>query len=875
MPFSATRELWLVLKARDEANRALRSFSGNVRNVGRQVQMAEALAGKADAQRLLRMQRLRGATAGEMQDTKNLIDAYDRQYRQLKVLDAQHEAHRQTLLRYNDQLNRVSATAASAGLVLTGLGVAAMFGVKNLVDSAVAYEQQVRKTITQVDGFKTSLDELSQVGLEVARNIAVPLEQVQASLYDIFSSTDANVKQAKILLEAFAKTAVAGQVDLQDASRGTIAILNSFNIPFENVNALMDVQFQLVRKGVGTYGEFAKVFGRIVPSATRAGQNFETVAAMLAFLTRNGLSAAMAATSGARALDAFSHPKSVKALERMGIKMRDVKGQLVPLVDILDQLRTKVMKLPPADRVGALVDIFKGAGGTIQARRFIEQVLLRPGELEQFKGFLKDMQNAGGAFSAAYNEMADTAASKSQLLANRWEAVKIAAGNALIPSFIKVIDWLGKLFEWFNKLPKGTQELITKIIAAAAVFTTLLGILLLIVSGVAAVTAAITVAGAAFFVVTGIILGLVAAFVALAAGIFLAWQKSETFRQIISELMGDLKTLWYDILVPFGLQVAELWKKHMQPALEELWAVIRDKVLPVFREIKDYIEDKLRPAIQELVNWVKDQLGAAFYVIGRMIRHWLIPALEAAVEWYHHHEGAVKNVIYWVIFLTKWILKLALAIAGPLIVAFGLVILSFLSFIMGLMAIFKLIEIIVNFIKKLVNEFRGVDDGAKRIAKGIGETFKGFQDKVIGIKNTIVNSFKELIRSFFTVGQDMIMGLINGVIDKGEAAVKKIKSVGASILSGIKLVLGVRSPSKEFMKIGRDSIAGFILGFNGGAARVPTVFGNMARTMGTNAIIGRGAGNGNSINQEINVYTQEINPRRHAEELGFLYGARP
>jgi TP901 family phage tail tape measure protein len=876
MPFSATRELWLVLKARDEANRALRSFSSNVRDAGRQVQMAEALANKADAQRLLRMQRLRGASAAEMQDTKNLIDGYDRQYRQLKVLDTQQEQHRQTLMRYNQQLNSVSATAATAGIVLTSLGVGAMFAVGGIIKSAVIYENQVRKTLTQVDGFKTSIEELSQIGLEVGRNVAVPLDELQSSLYDIFSSTSANAKQAKILLDAFAKTAVAGQVDLQDASRGTISIMNAFNVPFENVNKILDVEFQLVRKGVGTYEEFAKVFGRVIPSATRAGQSFETVAAMLAFMTRNGLSAAMASTSAARALDAFSHPKAVKALEDLGVKMRDAKGNLLPLVDVLEQFRAKLMQLPVKDRVGTILETFKGAGGTQQARRFIEQVLLRPGELEEFKGFLKDMQNSSGAFSTAYNEMADTTASKTQLLANRWQAVKVAAGNALIPTFTKVVDWLGKMFEWYNKLPKSQQDLIAKAVAFAAVLTTLLGVLLLVVSGVAALGAAMVVAGPEVFAVTGIILGLVAAFVGLSAALTAAFKNSQDFRDIIKTISDTLKKLYDEAILPTANGIKEAWDKYIVPAFENLNKVIQEKVMPIVKDLTSYITEKLLPIAKELGNWIKDNLTIAFKTIGNMINKYVIPAITDITNWYHRHEGAVKNVISAVMWLVKEVLKLATMFSGPLIAAFAIIVLPIVNAIETFIFITEVIGKVVDKVKDLIHWFSTLDDTFGKVLGTVGQTFKDVEAKMGKIKDSVIGFFKDAATWLYHAGKDMMMGLANGIIDFAKNPLGAIKGTINSLIDGAKRALDSHSPSRKFMKLGRDAVAGFILGFNGLSTSVPTAVGNIVKTMGTGNIIGSSTsgGVGSNVNQVINVYTNEIDPRRHSQEIGFLLGAR-
>jgi len=414
----ATRNLYLVLKARDEASRVIRGF-------GRELTRANALARAEQLRNAAGIATLRAAELEAAGAAQKDIDQQRLLARQLRSQAQEIERNHRSLLRLANSMQTLSATLITVGSGLVLIGGATIAGLAKATQISVEYARQVSLTMTQVDGFKTSLSELSQVGLDVAKNVAVPFEEIQPELYDIFSSTNANVAQAKILLEGFAKTAVAGQVSLQDATRGTIPILNAFKIPLDKVNDILDIQFQLVRKGVGTYGEFSKVFGRVVPSATRAGQNFQTVAAMLAFLTRNGLSAAMASTASARALDAISNPKSVHNMEELGIKVRDVKGNMLPLVDILQNLQKYLLKLPNKDRVSALVDLFKGAGGTIQARRFLDQVLLKPGQLDDFIGFLGDMNQSTGQFQKAYATMSDTVSAKTQLLKNK---LKVAAG---------------------------------------------------------------------------------------------------------------------------------------------------------------------------------------------------------------------------------------------------------------------------------------------------------------------------------------------------------------------------------------------------------------------------------------------------------------
>lgn len=257
-----TSELYLVLRARDEASRVLRSFKDELNSLDRESQRAA-----------------------------------------------------------ESQMRRGQALA-TGGVAIAGMGLVGVAAFNNMADAAVVFNQEAALTLTQTDNVKTSVGALKDLAKEVALAIPVPFEQIQTALYDIFSSMDVSMDEARTLVMEFSKAAVAGNVDLQTASRGTIAILNAFGMEASQVTHVNDLMFQMVRKGVGTYDEFAGAIGRALPATVRAGQSFETLGGMMTFLTRNGLSTQMAATSAARALEAMAHPKTVERLEAMGIAVK-------------------------------------------------------------------------------------------------------------------------------------------------------------------------------------------------------------------------------------------------------------------------------------------------------------------------------------------------------------------------------------------------------------------------------------------------------------------------------------------------------------------------------------------------------------------------
>jgi len=457
--------------------------------------------------------------------------------------------------------------------------------------------------------------------------------------------------------------------------------LNAFNLPLESVNRILDIQFQLVRKGVGTYADFSAVLGRIVPSATRSGQSFETVAAMLAYLTRNGLTAAMASASAARALDAISNPVSVSHMEALGIKVRDVAGNFLPLETTLRNLQNYLLKLPNAKRVEALVDIFKGGGGNIQARRFLDQILLKPGELDQYVGFLNDMKNANGAFEDAYTTMSNTVAAQTQVLKNNWKVLEVTIGNAVTPAFVVLLKWVNAILQAFNGLSPSVQRFIAIAFAVVSVFTILAGVAVVVLGALASLVASIMTAGAVFFYMIGAVAAFVAVIGILAAALATAWLRSSQFRGMIMDVGKALKSFWQDEVLPAAQAVKDGWEKYMQPAFSRLADLLEHKVLPAARDLYQMYLSHLLPALKEVAMFAKTLVVAAFAALAFIITKAVIPAIAWLTDQYQKHKDVIDMIISKMIWLIKQVGKLGIifgaVLAGSVMIA---VIGSFLAF---------------------------------------------------------------------------------------------------------------------------------------------------------------------------------------------------
>jgi TP901 family phage tail tape measure protein len=743
MPLSS-REIYLLLRARDEASRVVRGFSNELLRSATAAQAAAARAQAAQLRQQAVAMRASGATAAQVQGLTVASRAWDQYARDLELAEKRTRA-------FATATQQVGQAVTTLGI---GLAVAGGIGLKFFFDAAKfsqEYQRQVALSKTQVDSFTVTLKELSDIGKRVANDIATPFEEIQPALFNIFSSTNANLKESEILLEGFARASVAGQTAIQNAARGTISIMNAFNIPFTKVNDILDIQFQLVRKGVGTYEEFAKVLGNVVPSATRAGQNFQTVAAMLAFLTRNGLSAAMAATSAARALEAMSHPKTIQRLEKLGIRARDAKGNFLPLDQVLTSLRKKLMALPPPARVEALVDLLRGAGGTIQARRFLEQVLLRPGELEEFTGFLKDMNNATGAFSNAYNEMADTAAAKSQLLSNRWAVLKESVGQLVTPFLLNLVDAASKVLKMFNDLDPGTQKLIVNILSVGSVVALAFGLFLVFIGIIAGVATAFAIAGSAILVVGGVILGLGVIIGGVVAFFVLMARKSDEFRQKLS-VLGDS------------------------------FVALKDRVVQAVQPVIDSFERNFLPKIIEAFRVLGEIAETTFTFVAMIIRDELIPALAAAEEWWRKNEATIKPIISILGQIMKWLLIVAGIIVAVFIAGALLTLIGTVRMVIAVFGVFvEMIKLVISWVRGMIAFYTmlwgAVVDAANKM-RGAWQSFMVF---LSGIPGAIRGFFSNTGQWLVDAGRNIVQGLINGL----KSMIGKVGEVASSIAGAI------------------------------------------------------------------------------------------
>ena len=94
------------------------------------------------------------------------------------------------------------------------------------------------------------------------------------------------------------------------------------------------------------------------------------------------------------------------------------------------------------------------------------------------------------------------------------------------------------------------------------------------------------------------------------------------------------------------------------------------------------------------------------------------------------------------------------------------------------------------------------------LAEGIIKSIPKVLELIPKLISSIFNYFKQLPSLMLEVGGMLLKGLWNGISNVKDWILGKIKGIGSSILSAVKGIFGIHSPSKEFAIIGEYNMLG-------------------------------------------------------------------
>lgn len=377
--------------------------------------------------------------------------------------------------------------------------------------------------------------------------------------------------------------------------------------------------------------------------------------------------------------------------------------------------------------------------------------------------YAQNMMKASGAVGQAAKESSQYANVQANLN-EKWRQFKAQIGEPLLenvvnPAMQKLSGLVDKASTGFQDLQKWVSEnktllsVLGGVIGAVAVGMTAYSIAqtaMTVASKLhtaAALKEKLAVLGLNGAMLTSPVTWIVAGIVALIAVFVILWNKCEGFRNFWINLWDKIKTAFAPV-IEFVKSSFESFKEKLQtgivPALQDLWAAIKEKVLPVLSLIWDYVQIYIQPAFE----WLKTGLGnikIVFQTIFTVIKTIVSTAFENIKTVITTVWNNIKIVISTVLDVIKNIIKLATSIIkGDWKGAWEAIKGIFSSIWNGIKGI---VSNVWNAIKSIFsNNLNAIKSSVSTVFNGVKAVI---QNTINGAKN-IVKSGLDAIKNFFS-----------------------------------------------------------------------------------------------------------------------------
>jgi len=256
--------------------------------------------------------------------------------------------------------------------------------------------------------------------------------------------------------ESTVNLALASDLDIADAADIITNMQSSFNLPIGKIQRVADVMTKGFTSSNSNLLDFGEAMKYVAPIAEAAGASIEDTTAMLGVLADNGIKGSMAGTAASAMFTRLQAPvgQAQDALNELGVRTKDKKGNMLPIADILKSIDKSFRKnrLGTAQQAEYLKTIFgeeamKGAIKLIDAAG--------NGKLADKHG---TVSNAKGATEAIAKTKTDNLDGDLKNLSSAYEDIQIEVfdkqNSGLRQLTQSATEWLGVAGAWAKKNPE-------------------------------------------------------------------------------------------------------------------------------------------------------------------------------------------------------------------------------------------------------------------------------------------------------------------------------------------------------------------------------------------------------------------------------------
>ena len=477
-----------------------------------------------------------GAQSREAKQQERYVDQLARKH---GFLITQQTKTKASLDQMSGSMKRATNSAKELGRKMQGIGRSTMgvgrsmsagmtlplvAGFGAAIKTGADFEQQMARVGAIAESSKGELKAMSDQAVDLGAKTSKSAGEVAQGMEEL-AALGFSAKEIMKAMPSVISASEASGADMAETATIMASSLNAFGLEAKDSGHVADLLAMAANKSAADISYMGDALKYAGPPAKSLNVSLEDTSAAIGIMSDAGLEGSQAGTALRASFIRLAKPtkQSQKAMDAMGISLTNSKGEFVGMPGLIKQFQDGMKGMTKEQKLANVAQIV----GTEAASGFLTLIDAGPDKIGKFSKSLKD---SNGASKTAADRMKDNLKGSLEQLGGAFESLAIIIAKIMAPSLRSLAEYVTALVEKFNKTPDSIKIVLIVLAALAAA----IGPLLIVMGALAASWGAIAAA-------TGIALGpiaLVAAGLAgLGAGFIIAYNKSATFREGVSNAL--------------------------------------------------------------------------------------------------------------------------------------------------------------------------------------------------------------------------------------------------------------------------------------------------------------------------------------------------
>ncbi|MDU0430064.1 phage tail tape measure protein [Staphylococcus chromogenes] len=381
---------------------------------------------------------------------------------EMKALERQQQTLNTTMGKIGNKFSELGPRLQEIGSKMQSVGrnmimyvsapIVAGFGAA--VKKSIDFDDSMRKVKATSGATGNEFQQLRDKALEMgAKTKFSASESADALNYMALAGWD--TKDMLGGIDGVMQLAAASGEDLGQVSDIVTDSLTAFGMKAKDSGHFADVLAQTSSKANTDVRGLGEAFKYAAPVAGALGYTVEDTSIAIGLMSNAGIKGEKAGTALRTMFTNLSSPtKAMKEkMDELGISITDSSGNMLPMRDVMDQLRGKFKGLSKEQQASAAATIFgkeamSGALAIINASD------------EDYQKLTKSIDGSKGAAKRMSDEMEGGIGGSIRQMKSAIESLAISIGDVMAPYIKKLAEWVSHAATKLNVMPKGTQKVV-------------------------------------------------------------------------------------------------------------------------------------------------------------------------------------------------------------------------------------------------------------------------------------------------------------------------------------------------------------------------------------------------------------------------------